>query len=76
LDREAAEFDNLRIDPAEFENLFEEKLENNRTPDTRQSKGNNRFRSLIDPYREKNGSIVLSALRRDPIALAKDVAEM
>ena len=76
LDREAAEFDNLRIDPAEFENLFEEKLENNRTPDTRQSNGNNRFRSLIDPDREKNGSIVLSALRRDPIALAKDVAEM
>lgn len=76
LDGEADEFDNLNIDPAEFENLFEERKENNRTSDTKQRTGNNRFRSLIDPDREKNGSIVLSALRRDPVALAKDVEEM
>ena len=76
LDGEAAEFDNLRIDLAEFEHLFRENIENNRTPDTKQNTGNNRLRSLIDPDREKNGSIVLSALRRDPVALAKDVDEM
>lgn len=76
LEREAADLDNLCIDPTEFSYLFEEKKGIKRTPDIKKRASNDRLPSFIDPAREKNGSIVLSALRRDPVALAKDVDAM
>ena len=76
LDREAAELENLRIDQAEFSQLFEAKKEDSRQPDAKNRSGNISLQSPIEPEREKNGSIVLSALRRDPVDLAKDVNEM
>ena len=76
LDRETDELDNLRIDPAEFSELFEAKKEDSRMSDTKQTFRDRSLQPLIDPKRNKNGSILLSALKRDPVDLARDVDEM
>ncbi len=76
LDRETDELDNLRIDPAEFCELFEAKKEDRRMSNTKQTFRDRSLQPLIDPKRNKNGSILLSALKRDPVDLARDVDEM